>query len=126
MEKLAQPMRVLLLRWTTKERWPKKEGSEGLVERKASVYLLTLLAGCSRVGRGNVLGRERALGNVSVLAAQITSLASLRLARIAEGSLAAEVRVQVSAGSGAVAISRDWLGVDVWCEVSTCLSCFRE
>jgi hypothetical protein len=39
MEKFAQPMRVLLLRWTTKESPPKNEGSEGLVERKRSVYL---------------------------------------------------------------------------------------
>jgi hypothetical protein len=65
------------------------------------------------VGSGNVLGRERALGDVSVLATQVTCLAGLGLARVAGRSLAAEVRVQVSAGSSAVAISRDWLGVDV-------------
>ena len=48
-----------------------------------------------------------------MLAAQVTDLASLGLAGIADRHLAALVRVEVSASSSAVAIAGDRLLVDV-------------
>lgn len=66
----------------------------------------------SRVQVG-VLSRESGLSSVSVLAAQVTSLAGLRLGGIAGRSLAAHVRVQMSAGTSAVAVRRNRLSVEV-------------
>ena len=52
-------------------------------------------------------------GEIAVFPAQVAHLAGLRLAGVAGRSLAALVRVQVSSSTGAVAISRDRLLVDV-------------
>ena len=49
----------------------------------------------------------------AVFAAKVTGLASLRLVLVARGRLSALVGVQMSASGSAVAISRDWLLVDV-------------
>jgi hypothetical protein len=53
------------------------------------------------------------LSNVSVLAAQVSCLAGLGLRSIADGLFTTLVWVKVSASTGAVAIRRNWLFVDV-------------
>lgn len=68
------------------------------------------------VGRGeeiDVFLRPCLSGDVAVLAAQVTDLAGLGLARIADGDLATVVRVKMSAGASAVAIGGNGLGMDV-------------
>lgn len=50
---------------------------------------------------------------VSVLAAQVASLAGLGRARVARHGLAVVVGVQVTTSSSAVAVGRDRLGMDV-------------
>lgn len=52
-------------------------------------------------------------GDVTELAAQVTSLARLRLASIADGDLATLVGVKVGASAGAVAVRGDRLLVKV-------------
>jgi hypothetical protein len=88
------------------------------------VYLIAVLAGActDMLRRGDVLCRELPLGDVSVLAAQVTGLAGLGLAGIAERDLATLVRVKVSSSTSAVAISGDGLSVDVFME-SVHVSC---
>lgn len=48
-----------------------------------------------------------------MLAAQVAGLARLGFAGVADGHLAALVRVEVGAGCGAVAVLGDWLLVEV-------------
>jgi hypothetical protein len=113
--KLAQPMRVLFDKWTTKERLPKYEGSPVFVDKKESTYLFRVLA-CwlSRRKKGaNVLLRPLLGGEVAVLSTQVTRLARVGLAGVANGDFATLVRVQVSASAGAVAVGRDGLLVNV-------------
>ena len=57
--------------------------------------------------------RPRLLSDVAELAAQVTGLASLWLGFIANGHFATLVRINVSAGSRAVAIFRDTLLVEM-------------
>lgn len=61
----------------------------------------------------DLLSKEWALGDVSVLASQITNLAGGGIRRIAGWHLATDVRVQMGFGSSAVAVSRHWLVVNV-------------
>lgn len=73
----------------------------------------------SRVGRQSsrvqvcVLGGKLLGAEVSVLAAQVTSLAGLGGARVARHGLAVVVRVQVSTSGSAVAVGRDRLSMNV-------------
>jgi hypothetical protein len=97
-----------------------KEGGVGGVGREEGVgvsvgIVSSVLAwmGCVGLEDGYLLSGERALGDVTVLAAQVTNLAGLGLGRIARRSLATQVRVEVSAGTSAVAVGRNWLGVNV-------------
>jgi len=48
-----------------------------------------------------------------VLARQVTNLASFGLSRVARWDLATNERVEMSFGPSAVAVSWDWLVVDV-------------
>lgn len=57
--------------------------------------------------------RDGFLGDVAVLATQITSLASILPGGVTEGRLAAVVWVEMGTGCCAVAIGGDWLRVDV-------------
>ena len=61
----------------------------------------------------DIPGRERARGNFTVLPRQITDLARLRLRRIARRHLATHVRIQMSERTGAVAVGRNGLIMDV-------------
>jgi len=73
-----------------------------------------MLVGDSQVAGGDSLLLRPCLGrDVAVLSTQVAGLASFGLASVADGDLATVVRVEMSAGGGAVAISRDGLGVDV-------------
>jgi hypothetical protein len=74
----------------------------------------------------NILNRPLLRGDESVLAAQVTSLARLGLGRIAGRDLAALVRVQVRAGSSAVAVLGDGLLVDVVQEWTASIGKARE
>ena len=66
-----------------------------------------------------VLLGPRLGSDVSVLAAQVTGLACLRLRGVADGHLAALVRVEMGAGASAVAIGGNGLLVDVVHEGTT-------
>ena len=48
-----------------------------------------------------------------MLAAEIAGLAGLRSLGVADGVLATNVGVEMGTSRRAVAVSRDWLGVDV-------------
>lgn len=54
-----------------------------------------------------------AIRDLAILAAQVTNLARAGLAAIANGNLATLVGVKVGASARAVAVSRNWLLVDV-------------
>lgn len=56
---------------------------------------------------------EWVCSDVTVLASEITGLASLRLGRITRGHLATNVWILVSKSGGTIAIRWDWLIVDV-------------
>jgi hypothetical protein len=115
MVKFAQPMRVLLDKWSTKESFPKYEGSPIFVDKKESTYLFRALA-CwlSRCKNcGNVLLRPLLGSNGAVLSTQVTGLARVGLAGVAAGDFATLVGVQVSASASAVAVCGDGLLVDV-------------
>jgi hypothetical protein len=80
-----------------------------------STYLRQKLAtkSCNFRERIDLLSRELPRCEVAVLAAQVAGLARLGLAGIANGHLAALVRVEMGTGGSAVAVLRDWLLVEV-------------
>jgi hypothetical protein len=92
-----------------------------LVEEKVSTYLFRGLVFrlSIRDKSWNVLLRPLLGSDVAELSTQITGLARLGLAGIADGDLTALVRIQVSASAGAVAVGGDRLLVDVVHEGTT-------
>jgi hypothetical protein len=91
------------------------------VDKKESTYLFSaLVCWLSRCKKGaNVLLRPLLGGNVAVLSTQVTGLARVRLAGVADGDFATLVRVQVSASASAVAVCGYGLLVDVAHEWTT-------
>ena len=63
--------------------------------------------------QGHLLGYEWACGDVAVLAGEISNLARLRMGVVTGRYLATNVRIKMSCGGGAVAVSWDRLVVYV-------------
>ena len=61
--------------------------------------------------QGHLLGYEWACGDVAVLAGEISNLASLWMGIVTWRDLATNVRIKMSCGGGAVAVSWDRLVV---------------
>ena len=61
--------------------------------------------------QGHLLGYEWACGDVAVLAGEISNLACLWMGVVTRRDLATNVRIKMSCGGGAVAVSRDRLVV---------------
>ena len=71
-----------------------------------------MLIRCGRlVVQGHSLGYEWACGDVAVLAGKISNLARLRMGVVTRRDLATNVRIKMSRGGGAVAVSWDRLVV---------------
>lgn len=115
--KLAQEMRVLLAKWKTIERFPKKLPGPSTWRSVSVVQLFRCLLFMTSTYQGVesiVVGRDEWVScHLAVLAGEIASLASLWGGRIALWFLTTDEWIQVGERAGAVARGIDWENMDV-------------